>query len=110
MSANNRVLLKGIIAGIRYFKTKDKKDAVGMSLGTRDAYKNDKDEWVNRATVWHNDLFAFSPKMVEHTRSFAKDDLVELEGELEYRKIEDSKGNKKSIASIIIKKLEKKLA
>ena len=109
MSLNNKVLLKGVIGAIRYFQTKEKKDAVGISLGTRDSYKDDNGEFKSRATVWHNDIFGFSEKMVEHTRSFAKGDIIELEGELEYRRIMDDKGNKKSLASIILKQLEKKV-
>lgn len=109
MSANNKVLLKGVIGAIRFFQTKEKKEAVGLSLGTRDSYKNEKEEWVDRKAVWHNDLFAFSDKMVEHCKGFKKDDIVELEGQLEYRKFMDEKGNKKNCASIIIKSLERKV-
>lgn len=109
--SNNLVKLIGILGQApRFFKTKQKKEAVSLSVGTRNSYKDqESNEWKSKATVWHNDIFGFSSTMVETCKSFKHKDLIELEGELEYRKFIDNEGNKRTSPTIILKKIAHKI-
>lgn len=108
MSKNNKVLLKGVIGAMHYFFTKgdSPKEVLHMTLGTRETYK-DGEEFRTTKPVWHNDLYSFSKNLISKSKDFKKDDLVELEAQLGYQKIEDINGNKVNLARLYIKELNK---
>ncbi|MBL7814709.1 MAG: single-stranded DNA-binding protein [Saprospiraceae bacterium] len=109
MAQNNTVILIGNMGSeARVIKTEGR-DFVGFSLATTDSYKDDKGEWQEKETVWHN-ILAFNPKVVEMLKAFKKGSRLTVTGSLSYRPFEVVNGDGEVItkkeASIIVSKIE----
>lgn len=109
MAQNNTVILIGNMGSeARIIKTEGR-DFVGFSLATTDSYKDDKGEWQEKETVWHN-ILAFNPKVVEMLKAFKKGSRLTVTGSLSYRPFEVVNGDGEVItkkeASIIVSKIE----
>lgn len=109
MAQNNTVILVGNMGSeARVIKTEGR-DFVGFSLATTDSYKDDKGEWQEKETVWHN-ILAFNPKVVEMLKAFKKGSRLTVMGSLSYRPFEVVNGDGEVItkkeASIIVSKVE----
>ena len=112
MVYNNTVTLIGNTGGeVRIRQTQNDKPFASFSLATTDSYKDDKGEWQDKETVWH-EIIAFNPQLVESLRSFPKGTRLEVIGELSYRPFEttteDGQIITKKEATIIAKKVEEK--
>ena len=80
MATNNMVTLIGNIGDeARIHLDKDGKEFAGLSVATTDSYQNDKEEWIDKDTVWHN-VLAFSPSVVAILKTLKKGSRIKLEG------------------------------
>lgn len=109
MAINNKVILTGNMGSEARIVDKDEKLFAAFSIATTDSYKNDKEEWQNKETIWH-DILVFNPKLIEQIKDYDKGSRIEITGALSYLffevSIEGGKTIKKKEASIVAKKIE----
>ena len=110
MALNNSVTLIGNTGSDARINTSESDITfAAVSLATTDSYKNDKEEWENKETVWHN-VLAFNPTLIKVLDSLKKGTRIEVTGSLSYRpyQIQDGDGVviTKQEASIIAHKIE----
>lgn len=76
---------------------------IGMSLATGDKWKDKGTQEWKESTDWHS-ISVQNPHFVEYvTNRCGKGDLVQVDGELKYRKRIKSDGTETTIAEIVIK-------
>ena len=110
MAINNEVKLTGNMGSeVRIHLDKEGKEFAGLSVATTDSYKNDKEEWVEKETIWHN-VVAFSPSVVAILKTLKKGSRIKLEGSLSYRPFDVMNGDGEVITkkevSIIARRVE----
>lgn len=110
MTNNNTVTLTGNMGSeARIIETSGKPFA-SFSLATTDSYKDDKDQWHQKETIWHN-ILVFNPKVIEQVKNLKKGSRLEISGSLSYRPFEvptETGLITKNEASIVAYKLEQK--
>lgn len=109
MAITNTVTLIGNMgAEARILKTEESTFAA-FSLATTDSFKDNKGEWQNKETVWHN-VLVFNPKLISMLKSLKKGARLEVTGSLSYRPFEVTDGEGQTItkkeAVIIARKIE----
>ena len=109
MAYNNTVELIGNIGGeIRFVEDGDTPFAA-FSLATADSYQDEQENWVQKATIWHN-VLVFNPRIIAGLRAIKENARIKLRGTLSYSEFEtlldDGRVVKKKEASIIVNKLE----
>lgn len=109
MALNNTAILTGNMGAEAKVIEKEGKPFATFSLATTDSYKNEKEEWVQKDTIWH-DILIFSPNLIEQVKAFKKGTRLKVTGSISYRpfetSLEDGRTVKKNEASIIAKKIE----
>jgi len=110
MAINNTVTLIGNMGSeARIHPDKDGKEFVGLSIATTDSYQNDKEEWVEKETIWHN-VVAFSPSVVAIFKTLKKGARIKVEGTLSYRPFDVMNGDGEVITkkevSIVARRVE----
>lgn len=109
MAYNNTVKLIGNMGSEARLIENEGKLFAAFSLATTDSYKDDKEQWHDQETIWH-DILVFNPRVVEQVKALKKGTRLEVAGSLSYRPFEtaseDGKPIKKKEASIIGHKLE----
>ncbi|MEM6359630.1 MAG: single-stranded DNA-binding protein [Bacteroidota bacterium] len=110
MAINNTVTLIGNMGSEAHtYKDKEGREFVGFSVATTDSYQNDKEEWIEKETVWHS-VIAFSPSVVAILKTLKKGSRIKLEGSLSYRPFDVVNGDGEVIpkkeASIVARKVE----
>ena len=109
MALNNTAILTGNMGAEAKIIEKEEKSFATFSLATTDSYKNEKEEWVDKETLWH-DILVFSPSLIEQVKTFKKGTRLKVTGSISYRpfetKLEDGRTVKKNEASIIAKKID----
>ena len=110
MAINNTVELIGNMnkKAVRIIETEESTFA-GFSLATTDSYKDDKGEWHDKETLWHN-CIAFNPTIIEVLKGLNTKARIKITGTLSYRPFEVQTGEGEIItkkeASIIVRKVE----
>jgi len=111
MTLNNNVILIGNLGDVAKIHKMEDRLFATFSIATHESYKNDDDEYVQKAPIWHN-VLVFKPDVVELCKTFEKGARVEVSGSLSYRpfshKIKRGKTVNKQEASIIAYKIEPK--
>lgn len=111
MNEINKVILRGRL-GTKpktYEGKKDKKLFATFSLATQQSYKDKNDQWQQKATIWHNNMLVFNPKLVDLVKTFNKGALLKVTGSLNYKKFSSrikGKTVKKDEVSIIVHSIE----
>jgi len=110
MSINNNVTITGNMGDeARLHTDKDGKEFAGLSVATTDSYQNDKEEWIDKETIWHN-VVAFSPSVVAILKTLKKGSRIKVEGSLSYRPFDVVNGDgvviTKKEVSIIARRVE----
>jgi single-strand DNA-binding protein len=83
----NKVILIGRLGQNAEAKTaQNKNEYVVLSIATQQSWKNDKGEYETR-TEWHR-VYAWR-NLAKFARTLRKGQLVNVEGELKYRDVED---------------------
>lgn len=106
MALNNRVELEGNLGKDTRIVEKGGKQFAALSMATTDSYKDEKGEWHNRETVWHN-ILIFRPTAITFAKDFKKGDRVRVVGSISYRPYEKPDGYKIMEAVIIGSYIEK---
>ena len=109
MAINNTVTLIGNMgAEARIIKTEENSFAA-ISLATTDSYKDDKGEWQDKETIWHN-ILIFIPNVIEVAKSLKIGSRIQVTGALSYRPFEVVNGEGEIITkkepSVIASKIE----
>lgn len=108
MAINNIVTLIGNMGSDADIIETEETTFAAVSIATTDSYKDDKGEWQELATIWHN-VLSFNPKLIEVLKSLKKGSRLEITGSLSYRPYKlmlDNKEITKYEASIIARKIE----
>jgi single-strand DNA-binding protein len=110
MALNNLVTLIGNMGSeVRLHHDKEGREFAGLSVATTDSYKNDKEEWVEKETIWHN-VVAFSPSVVAIFKTLKKGTRIKVEGALSYRPFDVVNGDGEVITkkevSVIARRVE----
>jgi len=110
MAINNTVILIGNMGSeARIHLDKEGKEFAGLSIATTDSYQNDKEEWIDKETEWHN-VVAFSPSVVAILKTLKKGSRIKVEGTLSYRPFDVVNGEGEIITkkevSIIVRRVE----
>ncbi len=106
MANNNRIELEGNLGKDPRIIEKEGKQFAALSIATTDSYKDDKGQWQNRETIWHNVLI-FRPTTITFAKDFKKGDRVRVVGSISYRPYEKADGYKLMEAVIIASYIEK---
>lgn len=111
MAYNNTVTLTGDLGQEARILEQDGKPFAACSLATSDSYKDDKEQWVQKETIWH-DVLVFAPPIVQQIKSLKQGTRVTVTGSLSYRpfitKLDDGRSVNKKEATIIAHKVELK--
>ncbi len=102
MAGLNKVMLIGRIGkDPDTYSFDDGTKKISFSLATTESYRDrNKNEWVDQ-TEWHNVVgYRYLAE-----KSFAKGDLVYLEGKIRNRKYNDKDGNERYITEILADKI-----
>jgi len=108
MAINNTVELIGNMGEEARIMYGNEKSFAAFSLATKDTYQDDKDEWQEKETIWHN-ILVFSPIAMENVKSLKTGTRIKITGSISYRPFEvmiDGKPVTKKEASIIATKIE----
>lgn len=106
MANNNRIELEGNLGKDPRIIEKEGKQFAALSIATTDSYKDEKGQWENRETIWHNVLI-FRPTTITFAKDFKKGDRVRVVGSISYRPYEKADGYKLMEAVIIASYIEK---
>lgn len=108
MAINNTVTLIGNMGSEADIIETENTTFAAVSIATTDSYKDDKGEWHELATIWHN-VLTFNPKLIEVLKNLKKGTRLEITGSLSYRPYKvmlEGKEITKQEASIIARKIE----
>lgn len=84
MAINNTVTLIGNMGSEADIIETENTTFAAVSIATTDSYKDDKGEWHELATIWHN-VLTFNPKLIEVLKNLKKGTRLEITGSLSYR-------------------------
>lgn len=109
MAFNNTVTLTGNLGSEARIIEKDGRKFAVFSIATVDSFQDDKGDWQQKSTVWH-DLITFSPPVIQQVNSLKKGSRVQITGSLSYRlfPVATDSGIRKKEAVVIARKLELK--
>jgi len=109
MALNNTSTLIGNMGSEAKVIETEERTFASFSIATTDSYKNEKEEWVQKDTIWHN-ILVFSPKLIEQVKAFKKGTRLNITGSISYLPfeviLEDGKMVKKNEASIIARNID----
>ncbi|MEP2668964.1 MAG: single-stranded DNA-binding protein [Cyclobacteriaceae bacterium] len=103
MSINNSVKLNGRLGQDAEHKTNTNGEMITFSLATTESYLNKAGEKV-QSTEWHK-LVKFGKNLEKLASYLKKGTAIMVEGRLQTRKWEDSKGSTHYTTSIIVEQL-----
>lgn len=107
MAQNNQIILIGNLGQDPVVKTDSQgREFIYFTLCTRDSYKDQNDQWVEKAPQWHT-IFAFSPTVQEHAKYFSQGQRLKVQGSLTYQTSgQDENGYDLKQASITARRIE----
>ena len=109
MAHNNTVTLTGNIGTEPRLIEGEENSFIAFSLATADSYQDEREQWVQKETIWHS-VLAFSPKVVTELKALKSGTRIRITGSLSYKsfstQLDDGRIVDKKEASIIAKKLE----
>ena len=115
MAINNQVILIGNLGAEAEIIETEETLFASISMATTDSYKDaETGEWQEAATIWHNNVVSFNPRVIQALKGLKKGARIRVEASLGYRPYRvakvDEQGEVKEfdvpVGSVIVRKME----
>ena len=115
MAINNTVILTGNMGAEAEIIETENTTFASLSLATTDTYKDEESgDWMDQATIWHNNVISFNPKIIQALKGLKKGSRIKIEGSLSYRPYRVSKVDENGevkefdlpVGSVVVRKIE----